>query len=78
MQLKTVMTRAEKDLSKLVNVNGLIEALWAPENQPTPRTVWNWVREGEVPCIRIGRSVFFDPAAVRAVLEKRRQRKGGG
>jgi hypothetical protein len=67
--------RAGKDLGKLVNVDGLIQALFAPESSPTQRTVWNWVREGQVPCIHIGRSVFFDPVAVRATLEKRRQRK---
>jgi len=67
--------RAEKDLGKLVNVDGLIEARFTPESAPTARTVWNWVREGQVPSIHIGRSVFFDPAAVRAALEKRRQRQ---
>jgi hypothetical protein len=70
---------AEQSLAdKLVNVDGLIEALFAPENKPAARTVWNWVREGQVPSIHIGRSVFFDPAAVRAAFEKRRQRQRKG
>lgn len=38
------------------------------------RTVRSMVRRGDLPCVRIGRgSVRFDPADIRAFIEKRRQ-----
>lgn len=40
------------------------------------RSVANWVRAGLLPCIRIGRSVRFDPADVEAFFLA--NKKGGG
>jgi len=62
-------TRAEKDLAKLVNADELLETLFKPKSRPTKRTLWNWTRQGLIPVIRIGVSVFFDPVVVKAALE---------
>src|SRR5207249_11466853 len=67
-------TRAEKDRAKLVNADQLLETLFDAECRPTKRTLWNWCRLGYVPVIRIGVSVFFDPSAVRQVLDHGRPR----
>ena len=65
--------KAEKvALERLVNADQMLETLFEPESRPTRRTVWNWVREGHIPCVRIGVSVFFDPVKVRAWFEKKR------
>jgi hypothetical protein len=54
---------------KLVNAEKLLEALFEPESRPCKRTLWNWVRQGYVPAVRVGKSVFFN-------LEKVRKRLG--
>ena len=34
-----------------------------------PATIWRWAAAGVVPSIRVGRTVRFDPDAVKAALE---------
>ncbi len=53
---------------KLVNADKLLETLFAPESRPCKRTLWNWVRQGYVPAVHIGKSVFFDLDKVRKRL----------
>ena len=67
-------TRAQKDLSKLVDADQLIEMLFDAPSRPSKRTIWNWTRQGFIPVIKIGVSVFFDPVAVKAALEKGKPR----
>lgn len=35
----------------------------------TTVTVYNWARDGKIPCIRFGGTVRFDFEAVKAVIE---------
>ena|SRR2546425_7380433 len=60
---------------KLVSADRLLETLFEPESRPTKRTLWNWVRNGYVRAIHIGKSVFFDAEEVRATLEAKRRGK---
>ena len=41
----------------------------------SPRTVWALTQEGALACVRIGRRVMYDPADVRAFVD--RCREGG-
>jgi hypothetical protein len=66
--------RAERDLSKLVDANRLREVLWDAKSAPSKRTIWNWTRDGRIPVVRVGISVFYDPSKVKAALEKPKAR----
>ena len=33
------------------------------------RTLWKLTNEGDIPCVRIGRSVRYDPADIRAWID---------
>ena len=37
------------------------------------RTLWGLTQSGEIPCVRIGRSVRYDPADLRAWIESRKE-----
>ena len=39
------------------------------------RTIGNWVRSRAIPCLRIGRVLRFDPAKVKAALERFEQQE---
>ena len=41
----------------------------------SPRTVWTLTQESALACVRIGRRVLYDPADVRAFVD--RCREGG-
>lgn len=41
----------------------------------SPRSLWTRMDCGEIPCIRIGRSVRYDPADLRAWIEARKERR---
>lgn len=38
----------------------------------SPRTLWGLTQAGEIPCIRIGRAVRYDPADLRAWIDRRK------
>lgn len=52
------------------------EPLWTVRDlasfvKTTPEAVYRWVELGMVPCIRLGRSIRFDQAVIRAWLSSR-------
>ena len=38
----------------------------------SPRKLWAMTASGEVPCVRLGRSVRYDPDDLRAWIEERK------
>jgi excisionase family DNA binding protein len=40
----------------------------ADQVQVSPRTVWRWIADGSLPCVRIGRMVRVDPDALERFL----------
>jgi excisionase family DNA binding protein len=42
----------------------------------SPRTLWSLTDTGELPCVRIGRAVRYDPADLRALIDRRKITKG--
>jgi len=42
----------------------------------SPRLLWTITQQGELPCVRIGRAVRYDPDDLRAWIE-RQKAKGG-
>ena len=38
----------------------------------SPRTLWSLTQSGAIPCVRIGRSVRYDPADLKAWIESRK------
>jgi uncharacterized protein YbaR (Trm112 family) len=61
-------------LAQYVDAPKLLETLFAPECRPSLR----WLREQQaarkIPSVKIGRLVFFDPAACKAALDARNQK----
>lgn len=54
----------------------IAETLWTVRDlaafvKTTPDAVYRWVELGMVPCIRIGRSIRFDPTVIRQWLTAR-------
>ncbi len=43
----------------------------------SPRTLWSLADEGEIPVVRIGRSVRYDPADLQDYIERQKHRKAG-
>ena len=43
----------------------------------SPRTLWTLAKEDEIPVVRIGRSVRFDPADLQDYIERQKHRKAG-
>jgi len=41
----------------------------------SPRTLWSLTDSGEIPCVRIGRAVRYDPADLRALIDRRKNTK---
>lgn len=60
------------DTEKLTNAEGLRQALFAPEARPCIRWVWSQAKKRNIPTIKIGGKVFFDPVAVRECWEKKK------
>jgi predicted DNA-binding transcriptional regulator AlpA len=40
----------------------------------SPRLLWTLTNTGEMPCVRIGRTVRYDPAELRAWVEAHKTR----
>ncbi len=43
----------------------------------SPRKLWSLTDCGEIPCVRIGRSVRYDPVDLSNWIEAKKQREGG-
>ena len=37
------------------------------------RTLWSWTRRGELPAVRIGRAVRYDPADLHVFIARRKK-----
>lgn len=57
--------------NKLVDAPRCIDAIFHKEARPGLRTWMDWKAKGYLPFVRVGRRIFYDPAACRAALEKR-------
>lgn len=57
--------------NKLVDAPRCIDAIFHEEARPGLRTWMDWKAKGYLPFVRVGRRIFYDPAACRAALEKR-------
>jgi excisionase family DNA binding protein len=44
----------------------------------SPRTLWSLTDSGEISCVRIGRAVRYDPADLRAWIDRRKVANGKG
>ena len=38
----------------------------------SPRKLWSMTRAGEIPCVRLGRAVRYDPSDLRAWIERQK------
>lgn len=53
----------------LVNANGLLKNIWPDKaSRPTAKWLYERAKAGDVPCVRIGGSYFFEVKKVRAAL----------
>lgn len=57
-------------METLLNANEAAKML-----RVSPRTIWALTQDGSLACVRIGRRVLYDPADLRAFVD--RQRQGG-
>ena len=57
---------------KLLNAQGLLNELFSEECRPSLRWLRTQTKAKAIPCVRIGRLVFFDVEMVRAYLAERR------
>ncbi len=64
--------------SKLVRAEQMLDAVFAPECKPSLRWLRTQTKAKVVPCIRVGRLVFFDLDAVRAALAGKQVARGQG
>ncbi|WP_379711429.1 hypothetical protein [Haloferula chungangensis] len=56
---------------KLVDANGLLDALFDSSSRPSVRWLYGQKALGRVPCVRVGGRVFYSPTEVRATLIRR-------
>lgn len=59
-----------RETALLLDLHEVARALHVSE-----RTAWGLVKAGDLPAVRIGRRLLFDPADLRAYIE--RQKTGG-
>ena len=43
----------------------------------SPRLLWTLTNDGTIPCVRIGRTVRYDPNDLTAWIKRQKQRSGG-
>jgi hypothetical protein len=56
----------------LFGIEGCMAALWPNERErPSKRWFKELQLNGQIPCHRIGRLIFFDPAQVRRTLDRK-------
>jgi hypothetical protein len=54
--------------AKLVDAQGLLEALWPEQSRPSLRWLRGQVAARKIPFTRMGKFVFFDPDLVREYI----------
>jgi hypothetical protein len=59
--------------SKLVDIDRLIDILFEPECRPSKRFLMSQKAAGNLPFIKIGRRVFYDPVEVQQHLFSSRE-----
>ena len=57
---------------KLVGAEKLLEILWDASSRPSLRWLRDRQADKTIPCVKLGRRVWFDPPQVRHALETRR------
>jgi hypothetical protein len=57
--------------SKYVSANRLLEVLFDADSRPSLR--WLRMQQKQIPHIKIGRLVYFDPLAVKAFLDAKKR-----
>jgi hypothetical protein len=57
--------------TSLVDAEACIGQVFDEDSRPSLRTFREWQAKGLIPFLKIGRLTFFDPAEVRAALNKR-------
>lgn len=60
----------KQNTEQLVDAEELRRRLWAANCRPGLRTIRRWQKQKIIPCIRIGRGIFFDLQQVRESLKK--------
>ena len=56
---------------KLMNARHCIDEVFREEDRPCEATWVDWRDKGYIPCVKIGRRVWYDPAECHAALKKR-------
>ena len=57
-------------MEKLLNVHEAAEILGVK-----PPTLYNWVSEGKITVVKVGRLVKFDPQDIKEFVEKNKKRR---
>jgi hypothetical protein len=65
-----------KTLVQLVDAEKLLEILFPAECRPTLRWLRERQKKREIPYVKLGRLVYFDPARVQESLAKQPTAKG--
>jgi hypothetical protein len=65
-------TGRDEEALGLFGIEGCMAALWPNESErPSKRWFKELQLNGAIPCHRIGRLIFFDPAHVRRTLDRK-------
>jgi hypothetical protein len=59
-----------KPKPKLVGAQALLEELFDADSRPTLRWAFYQAKKGRIPCIKVGKLVYFDPDRVREAIER--------
>jgi hypothetical protein len=59
-----------------VGVESCLAAIWPdPKSRLSVRRFWELEKLGKIPCLQIGRRVYFSPSEVQYALERQFKRK---
>jgi hypothetical protein len=63
----------DQNTTQLVDIDRLIDILFEPECRPSKRFLMSQKAAGNLPFIKIGRRVFYDPVEVKQHLYSSRE-----
>lgn len=63
--------QAKEVAEQLVDAEGLLASLFAPDSRPTVRWLRNMQDQRKIPYYKIGRLVRFSPSEVKAALDQK-------